>query len=73
MSTELKDSLKAQEVRRYGKSIEHIPLPNLMELQVKAWNNFLQKDIHYAERDNTGLEAILREIEAPRPGLGVGG
>jgi len=49
-------------VHRYGKTRNDYPLPNLMEIQVRAWERFLQRDVHYAERENVGLEAILREI-----------
>ncbi|HNR99009.1 MAG TPA: DNA-directed RNA polymerase subunit beta [Planctomycetota bacterium] len=49
-------------IRTYGKVRDAIALPSLMDLQVKAWERFLQRDIHYAERENFGLESILREI-----------
>ena len=48
--------------RVYGKMRDAVPVPNLMELQVKAYERFLQADAHYTDRDNYGLEAILREI-----------
>ncbi|MBN1420740.1 MAG: DNA-directed RNA polymerase subunit beta [Planctomycetes bacterium] len=50
------------DTRTYGKSAERLRVPNLMDLQVRAYERFLQKDIPPAERDNVGLEAILREI-----------
>ncbi|MBI4584196.1 MAG: DNA-directed RNA polymerase subunit beta [Planctomycetes bacterium] len=49
-------------VRRYGKASEAIPVPNLMQLQIEAYNRFLQADVHYTDRENFGLEALLREI-----------
>ena len=48
--------------RVYGKTGERVDVPNLMELQVRAYERFLQRDIPPSERDNVGLEAILREI-----------
>ena len=54
--------LNMKTVRRYGKVEDALPLPNLMDLQVLAWERFLQRDMHYAERENVGLESILREI-----------
>jgi DNA-directed RNA polymerase subunit beta len=33
-----------------------------MKLQIEAYTRFLQADVHYSDRDNVGLEAILREI-----------
>src|SRR5262245_7120759 len=49
-------------IRRYGKSQDAIVVPNLMQLQIEAYDRFLQADVHYTDRDNVGLEAILREI-----------
>jgi DNA-directed RNA polymerase subunit beta len=49
-------------VRRYGKSRDLHEVPNLMDLQIEAYARFLQADIHYTDRENVGLEAILREI-----------
>ena len=49
-------------VRRYGKSQDAVEVPNLMKLQIEAYESFLQADVHYSDRDNVGLEAILREI-----------
>ena len=51
-----------QSVRRYGKAKEGIAVPNLMKFQVDAYDRFLQANVHYTDRDNVGLEAILREI-----------
>jgi len=33
-----------------------------MKLQIESYTRFLQADVHYSDRDNVGLEAILREI-----------
>jgi DNA-directed RNA polymerase subunit beta len=49
-------------VRRYGKAQDVVEVPNLMKLQIEAYERFLQADVHYSDRDNVGLEAILREI-----------
>ncbi len=49
-------------IRRFGKNREAIPVPNLMRLQIEAYDRFLQADVHYTDRENVGLEAILREI-----------
>jgi DNA-directed RNA polymerase subunit beta len=48
--------------RRYGKVKEGVAVPNLMKFQVEAYERFLQGEVHYTDRDNVGLEAILREI-----------
>ena len=49
-------------IRRYGKSQDTLEVPNLMKLQIEAYDKFLQADVHYSDRENDGLEAILREI-----------
>ena len=46
----------------FGGGIRTVPIPNLMELQMNAYSQFLQKGVHFSDRDNIGLESILREI-----------
>ncbi len=46
----------------FGRVTEVQPVPNLVELQTRAYADFLQDDVPYGERRNVGLEAILREI-----------
>jgi DNA-directed RNA polymerase subunit beta len=53
--SELKD-------RVYGTQRDAIEVPNLMDLQLEAYKAFLQADVHYSDRKDSGLEAILREI-----------
>ncbi len=49
-------------IRRFGTGGGTIAIPDLMELQIKAYDQFLQKERHWSDRDNVGLEAILQEI-----------
>ncbi len=49
-------------VRTFGKFKEQVEVPNLMELQLASYSRFLQADVHYTDRENFGLEALLREI-----------
>ena len=46
----------------FGSGLRAVQIPNLMELQINAYSQFLQRDVHWADRDNIGLESILREI-----------
>ena len=46
----------------FGRTGDAIPVPDLMELQVRAYSDFLQAGKHYTDREMVGLEAILREI-----------
>ncbi|MHC4821526.1 MAG: DNA-directed RNA polymerase subunit beta, partial [Planctomycetota bacterium] len=48
--------------RYYGSSAEVASIPDLMELQTRSYNEYLQAAAPYADRKNTGLEAILREV-----------
>jgi len=50
------------EKRLFGRGGSGVPIPDLMELQIKAYEQFLQKDVHWSDRDNIGIESILREI-----------
>ena len=49
--------------RRYFGTIEEvIEPPNLIEVQSKSYEDFLQKDITANQRVDTGLQAVLKEV-----------
>ncbi|MEK7484171.1 MAG: hypothetical protein AABZ60_07555 [Planctomycetota bacterium] len=48
--------------RFYGRVEELIEVPNLVELQTRCYRDFLQKESSPQERENKGLEAIIREV-----------
>ncbi len=49
--------------RRYFGSIEEaIEPPNLIEVQSKSYEDFLQKDVPASQRIETGLQAVLMEV-----------
>jgi DNA-directed RNA polymerase subunit beta len=50
------------QTRFYGRSKEVTEIPDLMELQTRSYKEFLQAEVSYSDRKNTGLEAILREV-----------
>ncbi len=50
------------ERKSFGKLKEIIPLPNLIENQVKSYDDFLQKDVPPAKREMKGLHAVFSEI-----------
>jgi DNA-directed RNA polymerase subunit beta len=50
------------EVKRFGRVQEVMAPPNLMELQLNSYAKFLQIDTPQEEREDVGLESILREI-----------
>ncbi|UJS17400.1 MAG: DNA-directed RNA polymerase subunit beta [Candidatus Jettenia sp.] len=50
------------EIRNYGKVEDVVEVRNLVQIQTKAYRDFLQADISASKRKNYGIEAILREI-----------
>ena len=48
--------------RCYGKYQDILSAPNLVELQLKAYEDFLQTEIPSIIRENKGLESIIREV-----------
>ncbi|MCS7159494.1 MAG: DNA-directed RNA polymerase subunit beta, partial [Gemmatales bacterium] len=47
--------------RFFGRHGDAIPVPNLIEVQIAAYNRFLQADVSPHRRQDIGLEALLRE------------
>jgi len=56
------DSYNRQVRKTFGKLKEYIPVPNLIGIQSKSFNDFTQFDYLPSERTNIGLEKVLREI-----------
>ncbi len=50
------------EIRKYGRVEDVVEIQNLVQIQTKAYRDFLQADISASKRKNFGIEAILREI-----------
>ena len=53
--------LNLPEVRRFGKHSTTQEVPELTILQTRSYAKFLQADVAPEERQNVGLEAVLRE------------
>ena len=51
-----------QERRSYAKIPTIMELPNLIEIQIKSYGDFLQQNIEPEERKNVGLQAAFLEI-----------
>ena len=51
--------IERQSFSRIG---SQIPLPDLLNLQVDSWTEFVQKDVPAHERENKGLEAIFSSV-----------
>jgi len=54
--------LSTQERIRFGKRPDTVDIPDLIEIQKKSYDEFLQPHKHLAERLNQGLEAVFNEI-----------
>ncbi len=50
------------ERRYFGKITEPVTPPNLIEVQLESYEDFLQKDIPPSKRKVTGLQAVFREV-----------
>ena len=48
--------------RSFSKIHDIVPVPNLIEIQSKSFNDFVQLDYLSSERQNVGLEKVFREI-----------
>jgi DNA-directed RNA polymerase subunit beta len=46
----------------FGKFEEVIDPPNLIEVQSRSYEDFLQKDVAPGDRSDTGLQAVFREV-----------
>ncbi|HVY62389.1 MAG TPA: DNA-directed RNA polymerase subunit beta, partial [Planctomycetota bacterium] len=51
-----------EKTQTFGKVKEIVPIPNLMALQVDSYERFLQEGVTPREREDVGLESILREV-----------
>src|SRR5688572_2037469 len=49
-------------VRTFGRYPEILELPDLVEIQTKAYLQFLQQEVPAASREDRGLESLLREV-----------
>ncbi len=54
--------LRAPERINFGKIKEIIAPPNLIELQVNSYRDFLQADLTPSRRKNTGLQGVFTEV-----------
>jgi len=50
------------EIRTYGRSADALAVPDLIEIQTRSYEDFLQGDVSPDKRKNQGLEALLQEI-----------
>ena len=46
-------------VHDFSKIAFNIPTPDLLDIQIAAWKEFLQEDVLPEKRENKGLQAVL--------------
>src|ERR1043165_9250941 len=46
----------------FGSLKEAIEPPNLIEVQLNSYIDFLQKDVQFSKRKNQGLQAVFKEV-----------
>ncbi|MHC4942976.1 MAG: DNA-directed RNA polymerase subunit beta [Planctomycetota bacterium] len=49
------------EIRNFSSYKSSVPVPNLTDIQIKSYEDFLQPNVPFNRRTDLGLEAILRE------------
>jgi len=54
--------MKKPKFRSFAKAKDNFELPLLLDIQVKAYNDFLQREISTEKRTDTGLEEVFREV-----------
>lgn len=56
------DKLGKRKRKDYSKLPKVLDVPDLIEIQKKSYDEFLQKDIPFDKRKNTGLQGVFNEI-----------
>ena len=54
--------VRSMEIVTYGRYKSVAKIPNLVDMQVRSYRDFLQPDTAATRRDDAGLEALLREV-----------
>src|SRR5665213_600428 len=54
--------MRVPEVRDFSKRGDALPIPNLIDVQIEAYQKFLQKEVEPTKRKNEVLESLLREV-----------
>ena len=62
MATKAQRRLVPQGIRTFGSLRPPHPLPDLTEIQTRSFERFLQYDVPPQEREDHGIEGVLREI-----------
>ena len=55
-------TMKADARHDFSKFQPLIPVPDLLDIQLASWENFLQEDVLPEKRENKGLEAVFKNM-----------
>ena len=62
MATNAQRRLQPKEIRHFGSHRPPHPAPDLTEIQTRSYTAFLQHEVPPAQREDRGMEGVLREI-----------
>ncbi len=48
--------------KNYGKIMRFLDIPNLIEIQLDSYINFLQRDVAVEKEQNIGLQAVFKSV-----------
>ena len=54
--------LDAQDIKKFGSGRESLAIPDLTQIQTASYDYFLQNELAPDDRNDSGLEGVLREI-----------
>ncbi len=54
--------MKKVDIKNFSKFPDNFPLPNLLDIQVKSYAHFLQRNMSPEKRVDQGLEEVFREV-----------
>jgi len=57
----MRDKSTSQAIRNFGRVHDAVEIPDLVAIQRKSYDNFLQNDVAPTKRKDAGLEALFRE------------
>jgi DNA-directed RNA polymerase subunit beta len=56
------DKIKKVERVSFSKLISDVEMPNLLDVQLQSYNEFLQADVEVEKREHKGLQAVFKSI-----------
>ena len=49
-------------IKNFSKFVDNFEVPQLLDIQTVSYAEFLQRDLNYDQRKDTGLEEVFREV-----------